>query len=341
MTRRIHTVIIAFVVAGLAACSGASEPGLQPLEAAAPPIQRCVNLGNALEAPREGEWGYRIREQDLLLIEQAGFDSVRLPVKWSAHAADTPPYTLDPAILNRVESVVDTAISLGLFVVLDVHHYNELMEDPETHTPRLVAMWTQIADRFVDYPDSLIFEIINEPHGALMTPGRIDSINAEVHAVIRVRSPERWIVVGGGEWGWVDGLLKTDPPIDSRTMATFHHYGPYEFTHQGAEWLDDAPPAGAVWGTARERAQLERMFDLGVDFRDRTGLPIFLGEFGVVETADLRERAEWTSAVREAAEARDFAWCHWDYAAAFPLYDIEAEQWIQPMLDALLPATSP
>jgi hypothetical protein len=56
-------------------------------------LGRGVNLGNALEAPKEGEWGVTLREEYFHLIAEAGFDSVRIPIRWSAHAALTEPPT--------------------------------------------------------------------------------------------------------------------------------------------------------------------------------------------------------------------------------------------------------
>ena len=67
-----------------------------------PPLpHRCINLGNTLEAPVEGEWGFIIAESDMQTIAAAGFDTVRIPIRWSVHAADEAPYTIDAEFFAR------------------------------------------------------------------------------------------------------------------------------------------------------------------------------------------------------------------------------------------------
>src|SRR5262249_60400971 len=104
-------------------------------------LGRGVNLGNALEAPREGAWGLTLKEEYFQLIKDAGFRSVRLPVRWSAHAAAEPPYTIDAAFFQRIDWAVEQALSRGLAAVLNVHHYDEMFRDPDRHLPRLLGLW--------------------------------------------------------------------------------------------------------------------------------------------------------------------------------------------------------
>jgi endoglucanase len=113
------------------------------------PVNRCINVGGALEAPREGDWfNYKIRERDLQTISQAGFDTVRIPIKWSAHALPNAPYTIDPAFFARIDEVITWSLQSGLNVIINVHHYDELYADPNRHEPRFDALWAQIAARY-------------------------------------------------------------------------------------------------------------------------------------------------------------------------------------------------
>ncbi len=91
-------------------------------------VGRGVNISCALEAPEEGKWGVLIREEHLDVIRDAGFNSIRLPVRWNAHAADGAPFAVEPAFLKRVDEVVGWALDRGLVVVLDWHHYTEFRE---------------------------------------------------------------------------------------------------------------------------------------------------------------------------------------------------------------------
>ena len=123
-------------------------------------LGRGVNMGNALEARPEGSWGFVLKDEDFPRIKAAGFDSVRLPVKWSAYAAATAPFAIEPAFMQRVDHVVRTAHKAGLVVLLDVHHYEELDAHPAEHRERLAAIWDQIAAHFKDVSDDLLqFEI--------------------------------------------------------------------------------------------------------------------------------------------------------------------------------------
>src|SRR5439155_21126552 len=115
-------------------------------------LSRGVNLGNALEAPREGAWGLALKADYFQRIKQAGFQSVRLPIRWSAHAATEPPFTIDPTFFQRIDWAIDQALSNDLAAVVNVHHYDEMLRTPDRHLPRLKALWQQIAERYRDRP---------------------------------------------------------------------------------------------------------------------------------------------------------------------------------------------
>src|SRR5262249_55714471 len=137
------------------------------IHAANKKLGRGINLGNALEAPKEGEWGVKLKAEYFQAIKQAGFDSVRLPVKWSAHAAKETPYTIDAEFAKRVDWAIDQATANQLNIVVNVHHYGEMDADPDANLPRLIGLWEQISTRYKDRPASVYFEFLNEPHDKL------------------------------------------------------------------------------------------------------------------------------------------------------------------------------
>lgn len=329
--------LIASLALMLAACS-AGEPSAaadEPAMAPQPPIARCMNMGGGLEAPNEGDWGYTVRKEDFERLKEAGFETIRLPVKWSAHAAQKPPYKIDPAFMARIEEIVGWADETGLQIIVNVHHYNALMKKPDAHRARLGAIWTQIADQFEGAPDTVFFELINEPNDR-MTVRKTDAINRELLAIVREKHPDRWVIVGSAGWGGLDALLKSRPPEDDRVILTYHSYDPYEFTHQGASFADNPPPVGTRWGSGEDRELMALSADLAAEFAAERGQPIFLGEFGVYEDVPLDQRVAWTRAMREAAEARNIGWCYWDYATTFKAYNLERETWIRSILSALM-----
>lgn len=282
------------------------------------PVERCVNLGNALEAPAEGEWGPPILLEDLGWIAAQGFDAVRLPVRFDAHWNGV----IDPAFLRRVDEVIGWAGSEGLAVILDLHHFEALMADPDGQAGVFVSIWEELARHYASMSEGLIFELLNEPSGALDT-ARLGPLYAGAIAAIRRHSPDRWIVAGGEDWNGIEAMLELELPPDDRVALTFHYYEPYAFTHQLARWRDEVLPP-ADWGSPADRARIEADFDRAAS-ADR---PVLLGEFGVAGEVSPELRAPWTEAVRRAAEARGVGWCIWALEAEFPIRDPATGQWV-------------
>ena len=307
--------------------------------AATSPVQKCMNLGGAMEAPREGEWGYTIRQKDLALMKQIGFDTVRLPIKWSAHTQTKAPYRIDPAILARADQVIGQALQQNLKVILDVHHYTELMENPGPHIPRLTAIWEQLGAHYARYPDALIFELINEPHDKV-TITETNRLNAHLLKTVRRTNPNRWVVLGSGNWNSLEGMTPGRPeafvpPRDPRIITTFHYYDDFNFTHQGAEFYTPFIPMGQTFGSRAQKRAIAEDMAIARDFGQRTGTPVLLGEFGVYDKVSPPQRAAWTRFVREQAEANGMGWCYWEWATSFKMYDTGSEQFVPGLKDAL------
>jgi len=332
--------MIALLLAlSLAACGQADMTAdARPIKAqiAKSPIQRCMNLGGSLESEkREGEWGYTVTYADLALMKAEGFDTVRLPIRWSSRASSRAPYKIDTRLFQRVDEIVDWAGQVGLNIIIDVHHFDELNQNPDRYEDKLIAMWDQIADHYAGAPPHLIFETINEPHSN-MTLARVDRINRTLLKRIRVRHPNRWVIIGTGNWGSLYGLEKSDPPYDPRGILTFHYYEPFDFTHQGAPWHKPFIPVGQNWGTAAHKANLNKDLAKATAIQAQEGMPVFIGEFGVIDKAPASERAEYVRALRQAFEARGLGWCHWDWATTLGAVDLAKDEWKPGYRQALL-----
>ena len=331
-------MIRACFLSGILACLAACAPPAPaaPAVRAAIPFSRCINLGNALEAPREGDWGYTIRPADLDRIKAAGFDGVRVPVRWDVHTGAGPDFTVDPAFFARIDAVVDGALTRGLSVVLDIHHFEPMWDAPARETPRFAALWRQIAARYADLPESLVFEVLNEPHGDVMPARVVEQLNALALREIRGADPDRLVIVGPPQWNNISGLDGWTPPDDPHVAVTVHFYEPHDFTHSGASWLKDPPHYDRRWGRSDDittiRNKAARVAAFGRDHH----VAMLLGEFGVNTAVPLNERALWTRTVRKAFASEGAAWCAWDYAGAFKAYDQKTEGWIAPMKRALL-----
>jgi len=302
-------------------------------------LGRGINLGNALEAPREGEWGMVLQEEYFQVIRDAGFDSVRIPIRWTAHAAEDPPYTIDPDFLSRIEWAVHQAVSRGLAVVVNFHHYDALHQSPESEETRFLALWEQISSHFQDAPETVFFELLNEPHANLDN----DTWNPLLRkglSVIRKNNPHRPVLVGPVYWNNVRWLPGLNLPHDDRNLiVTFHYYYPYEFTHQGASWM---PPEfrdrkNVRWtATHGERNLILKDLDIARNYGKTHDRPVNLGEYGAYYTADMTSRIRWTRFVTRSAQDRGFSTIYWEFGAGFGIYDIETKQWRQKLLEAVI-----
>jgi len=291
-------------------------------------LARTMNLGNALEAPNEGEWGLTLEESYFSTIAEAGFTGVRLPVRWSTHAAGTAPYTLDESFLARVDWAIDMAFENDLSIIVNMHHFTEMMEAPEENLPRLLGIWGQLATHFQSRSDDLILELFNEPNNQFTTELWNDYL-VQIIDTVRAADSERTLMVGTASWGGLDGLDQLTLPPDSNLIVTVHYYNPFEFTHQGAEWSEGTEEwLGTSWGQTNEDYT-----NVMVDFnRVRTwsvehNRPIYVGEFGSYHRAGMAYRMLWTQAVVMVCEDREISWGYWEFGAGFGAFDISTGEW--------------
>lgn len=219
-----------------------------------------INLGQALEAPREGDWGFSLEADYFAEIADTGFGHVRVPMNWAAYADTAAPYEIpdgnDPTVTHpdydniweRVDWVLDQADEHDLMVILNVHHYEELHIEPLAHQDRFEAIWQQIAERYAEAGDHVVFELLNEPSAEFTEdPDLWNDIFAGALAVVRESNPTRPVVVGPVAFNSVDALDDLVLPDDSHLITSIHFYEPFDFTHQGAPWIENPGPAGAEW----------------------------------------------------------------------------------------------
>lgn len=301
-------------------------------------LGRGINFGNMLEAPHEGDWGLRFEDQYPALVKAAGFDSVRIPVRWSSATSRQPPYRIADAFMARVRHVVKTSLDQDLKVVLNVHHFDELYAKPAGQRARFLALWRQLAEEFRNAGEGLYFELLNEPHDQL-NADKWNSLLAECLAEVRKLHANRWIVVGPDQWNGIQALRNLDlPENDRRLIVTVHYYLPFDFTHQGASWVTPRRPTGIKWSAnPREKAALERDLQLVAEWARQHDRPIYVGEFGAYEAADIASRVAWTSSVGRTCESLDFGWAYWELAAGFGILDPQTKQWNARLVQALIP----
>lgn len=303
-------------------------------------LGRGVNMGNMLEAPSEGEWGVKLNEDYFKIIAEKGFTMVRIPVRWSAagRSMTVPPYTVDPAFFVRMDKVINAALSNKLMVVVNWHHYDELFKDTDSNYDRFIAVWKQISERYSQYPDGLLFEIMNEPNGNL-TAEKWNSFLKDALAVIRKTNPTRGIVIGTAEWGGIGALKKLNLPAgDPNLILTIHYYSPFQFTHQGAEWAKGSDVwLGTKWnGNYYDKMAVINDMEQIKIWAEEHKVPVYMGEFGAYSKGDMASRIRWTSYCARLFEKLGFSWSYWEFCAGFGIYDPSTKTWKDGLVNSLI-----
>ena len=298
-----------------------------------------INIGNALEAPNEGDWGVIIKDEYFPTIKKAGFNSVRIPIKWSAHALSSSPYTINASFFSRIDHVINEALKSKLAIVINIHHYDEIMQDPENEKDRFVALWSQIAERYKNYSSDLFFELLNEPNGNL-TPTIWNELIKVTVAKIRETNPYRTIILCPAEWSSISALNQLEiPQNENNVIVTFHYYNPFHFTHQGAEWVQGSDQwLGTKWtGTTQERTEIRNDFTQAADWGSQHNIPLNIGEFGAYSKADIYSRIAWTTFVSQSASGFSFSWHYWEFCSGFGIYDPVNNKFYDALLNSLIP----
>lgn len=326
---RVSGFVIAAVGLGAAFAANAAAPRNLP-------VGRCINMGNSLEPPTETAWGgHRISSSDFTNIAKAGFQSIRLPVRWDTHAGKTAPYTIDPAYLVRVREVVDSARAAGLNIILNSHNFDGMSTDPLGAAPRFAGIWKQIGVAFADMPTAHVwFELENEPHDKFTNANLLQVLGPAL-AAVRVTNPNRPVIIGGEFWSGIDSLATLPLPADPQVYPTFHYYEPFQFTHQGATWVKPAPPLGRSYGIAEDSERLTRDVKKVQAFAARTGIMPFMGETGAHTTVPHAQRVQYHRAITAAFAPLGVGICVWAYTNTFPFYDSDKRTWLPGMRGAL------
>ncbi len=287
-------------------------------EEAVPLMQKGINMGNTLEPPYEGGWNNPPAESYYFdMYKEAGFQCVRIPVRWDKHTQTVSPYKIDETWMNRVEQVVDWGLDRGMFIILNAHHEDWIKSnyDDPTYRDRFDSIWSQIAVRFKDKSDRLFFEILNEPHG--LTKAQNDELHQRELSIIRKTNPTRIVIFQGNEWGGSDQLIQAAVPDDDYVMGSFHSYDPYRFGLLGE----------GTWGSPADYNQLKNKFIAVKNWSDTTNIPVFLGEFGAKRSCDYNSRMLHYRAYVELSQIYGFVYCAWDDGGNFRIMEREQHKW--------------
>ena len=338
---------------------------------------RGLNLGNVLSAPVEGNWAGAATEQYFIDVANAGFKNVRIPMDFfgtrtsgsnagystnanTSFTGTRSDYLVSSTYLNRIEQVIQWGLNQDLVIVLDFHgatlksefiYTFDSSESSYTHPTsakraadlaKFYAIWEQIADRFKNYSDDLVFEVINEPYFHI-SASEMDEINAEVISIVRAsggNNSTRKIIITGGSQNSFRAITSIGNQIinsDNYLIATFHYYLPFSFTKSSDYRYNDNN-----WGTNQDKNDVDGDFQTVADWANQFSPPVavYLGEFSAdnaygysYQTGDLHKvtannspngngyadggpdlnsRYEYHAYLANAAISRDFSFSAWD-----------------------------
>ncbi|HQE95153.1 MAG TPA: glycoside hydrolase family 5 protein [Candidatus Marinimicrobia bacterium] len=282
----------------------------------------------------------RFKEHHFKLIREAGFNTVRINLHPFRHM-DPTTFELREHWWKVLDWAVENALANGLMIILDMHEYYAMADDPVARKDMWLTFWKQVAERYQDSSDDVLFELLNEPNGKLNSELWNDFL-LEGLAVVRNSNPHRTVIIGPAQYNQInqlDSLIL--PEKDRNIIVTIHYYSPMAFTHQGASWVGRTDSLGVQWlGNAEEKQAILDDFAQAQNWSKKHNRPLFLGEFGVYDKADMESRTKYLSFVTRTVENLGWSWAYWQFDSDFILYDIDNEHWIEPVLKALIPKTA-
>lgn len=342
--------------------NGVMREGLTALEATRL-MGNGINLGNTLEAcdnnvgiktntplSYETHWGQPKTTQAMIDgMKAAGFDTIRIPVAWMTNATHLyeGDYTIDADYMDRVEEVVRYARKAGMYVIINDHWdggwYGMFgSESAETRALAMEAykgMWQQIAERFRDYSDYVIFESANEELG-----GRFDE-NSPLYCsdsvVTYLTDDERYALTNEINQTFVDVVRATGgnnatrflliagystdinqtcddrfqmpkDTVDSKLMVSVHYYDPWSYC--GAS----SAVSATKWGKVSDYEYLDQQLAKMTKFTE-AGYGVVIGEYGALPCSDgLKDNTlAYHTAFLDACTKYDLTNCLWDCSGLY------------------------
>ena len=319
------------------------------------------NLGNTMDATggqgvsSEISWGNPVTSKEMIdSIKTAGFNILRIPTTWEKHLGPAPDYIIDEKWLSRVQEITDYAIDNGMFVIINMHHeewYLPFYDNADKATDMLTKVWKQVADRFENYDEHLIFEGLNEPRqkgtsfewngGNQEGWEVVNQLNAAFIETIRNaggNNPLRHLMIPpyaatSSTNAWSGFIV----PKDDKIIVSIHAYTPYNFALNKtgtSEWSTD---------NSNDTREIDNLMNsIDQNFISK-GIPVILGEFGAMNKDNTNSRVAWAEYYIKKAKEKGIPCIWWDNGAfagsgeLFGLLDRRGLTWKYPeVVDALM-----
>ena len=279
------------------------------------------NLGNSLESEKnETYWGNPKTTKVMIdKIAKRGFTTLRVPVRWDDHYIDSN-YTINNEYMNRVETVLNYGLSNNMYVIVNIHHnaiQKMVSSDSSTQNrvkAELKSVWTQIGNRFKNYGDKLIFEIINEPRfnedwdGNSSFYDTLNNYNEVARSTIRStggNNTKRLILLptycASSDFKKINGWRSLSD--DKMIAVSIHAYKPFNFAFDGGGHSD--------WNNYDEKELSDLFQSLNSTFLKK-GIPVVMGEFGSVNKNNINQRVLHAAKYTNVAHSLGIPCLWWD-----------------------------
>lgn len=301
------------------------------------------NLGNTLDAYSNGKgcetaWGNPAVNKKLIeSVKKSGFDTIRIPVTYMGNIGEDG--KINKEWLDRVYEVTTMALESDLFVIINIHHdgnndfsngaWIDVTQDDQTDMQnKFENVWEQIADKFKDCPDTLIFESMNEIHDGTYQEPRgsegqkyYDSINVLNQIFIKTvrnsggNNQDRFLLIPGYNTNidyTIKGFRLPTDTVDDKLMVSVHYYDPYNFAlEENKNTVNWGAGQDGTCGYGNED-YVDSQFDRLNSTYIEKGIPVIIGEYGAVDkdNDDVRER--YLDYITGAACDRGMVPVYWD-----------------------------
>lgn len=274
-------------------------------------------------------------------IKAGGFRAVRIPTTWNLHTDSAG--TIDKAWMDRVEQVVNYALKNNLYCILNMHHdtgkanpdgagWLKAEKDAEM-SKRYAIIWNQIAERFKDYDDHLLFESFNEilttdskgneiwgdpGQNALTVVNELNQLFVETVRATGGNNPKRHLVVNtyaaSTAQGVLNGFILPNDTIKDHLIVQVHDYTPTDFA-----WYNDETNSKqrVTWGTDQDKADLNSIVNRLDNRFISKGIPVIIGEFDSDNKDNLSERMKHANYYVSAAASKGIVCFWWDSGGKF------------------------
>lgn len=305
---------------------------------------RGINLGGWLSQCAEyseGHYSSFITENDIKTISEWGLDHIRLPVDYNV--IEDEDGRILPNGYKHIDDCIEWCEKYGLNVIIDLHKTkgfafdntaeNNIMFDSHELQKRFISLWTNIAARY-GKNGNVVFEPLNEV--SKIDSRKWNALISKLLSAIRPFAPDKKIIFGGTQWNSVHTLQLLEIPDDKNIVYSFHFYEPFLFTHQHASWLSAVsdismryPGTMEIYRKTSENigcfgSGLKNTDEMGAEFMDKliseavdaavnADVPLYCGEYGVIDQAVISDTAVWFEDIHSVFEKHGIGRAVWTY----------------------------